>query len=142
MFQKVINIVYSHLIMSFCPECGTKNEPNTAFCSNCGKNLTTNNLGSPEQTNMSNPNMPPTAMPFNSANANFLGIRPPKTTQLKWVQGFNWFNFVFFLLAGFIVILPSLVDDSIDGFVFYFITFPLLICVGITYLLISTIVYN
>ena len=101
--------------MTFCPECGTKNAPNTAFCSNCGKNL---------------------------KNDNFLGMRPPKTTQLKWVQGFNWFNFVFFLLAGSIVILPSLVDDSIDGFFYYLITFPLLICVGITYLLISTLVYN
>ena len=100
--------------MTFCPECGTKNAPNTAFCSNCGK----------------------------LQNHNFLGMSPPKTTQLKWVKGFNWFNFVFFLLAGSIVILPSLVDDSIDSFVFYFITFPLLICVGITYLLISTIVYN
>ena len=121
--------------MSFCLECGSKNGPNTAFCSNCGKNLTTDNLGSPEQTNISNSDMPSTAIPFNSANANFLGIRPPKTTQLKWVQGFNWFNFVLFLLAGSLVILSGLFDNSIQG-IAILIGFPLLFLAGITYLFI------
>ena len=135
MFQKVINIVYTEDIMSFCPECGTKNESNTAFCSNCGKNLKTDNLGSPEQTNMSNPNMPPAAMPFNSANANFLGIRPPKTTQLKWVQGFNWFNFVLFLLAGFGLIFAGFTGgNGLEGL--EFIGYGVLFLAGITYLFI------
>ena len=121
--------------MSFCPECGTKNGPNTAFCSNCGKNLTTDNLGSPEQTNMSNPNMPPAAMPFNSANANFLGIRPPKTTQLKWVQGFNWFGFVLSLLAGFGLVFAGFTGGN-DLAGFEFIGFAVLIFAGINYVFI------
>ena len=135
MFQKVINIDYKLYIMSFCPECGTKNEPNTAFCSNCGKNLKTDNLGSPEQTNMSNSNMPPTAIPFNSANANFMGITTPKTTQLKWVQGFNWFGFVLSLLAGLGLIFAGFTGgNGLEGF--EFIGFAVLIFAGINYIFI------
>ena len=135
MFQKVINIDHNNYIMSFCPECGTKNEPNVAFCSNCGKNLKTDNLGSPEQTNMSNSNMPPTAIPFNSANANFMGIKPPKTTQLKWVQAFNWFGFVLSVLAGIGLIFAGFTGvNELEGF--EFIGFAVLIFAGINYLFI------
>ena len=108
MFQKVINIVYSHIIMSFCPECGTKNEPNTAFCSNCGTLK-----------------IPPTAMPFSSSNTNFTGIRPSKTTV---VVGLILFSF--YLMIN---IYARLVDSSIQGYV-YLIGFPLLFLAGITYL--------
>ena len=123
--------------MSFCPECGTKNEPNTAFCSNCGKNLKTDNLGSPEQTNMSNSNMPPTAIPFNSANANFMGIKPPKTTQLKWVQGFNWFTFVISLLSALGLIFVGLTSSGNDGLEgLEFVGVIVLFFAGINYLFI------
>ncbi|MEK9716163.1 MAG: hypothetical protein VW394_05325, partial [Candidatus Heimdallarchaeota archaeon] len=54
---------------------------------------------------------------------------------LKWVQGFNWFNFVLFLLAGSLVILSGLFDNSIQG-IAYLIGFPLLFLAGITYLFI------
>ena len=107
MLQKVINIVYSHIIMSFCPACGTKNEPNTAFCSNCGTLKM------------------PTAMPFSSSNTNFTGIRLSKTTV---VVGLILFSF--YLLIN---IYARLVDSSIQGYV-YLIGFPLLFLAGITYL--------
>jgi len=135
MFQKVINIVYMVENMSFCPECGTKNEPNTAFCSNCGKNLKSDNLGSPEQTNISNTNIPPSAIPFNPANANLMGMKPLKTTQLKWVQGFNWFGFVLSLLAGIGLIFAGFTgENGLEGF--EFIGFAVLIFAGINYIFI------
>lgn len=121
--------------MSFCPECGTKNEPNTAFCSNCGKNLKSDNLGSPELTNTSNTNIPPTAIPFNPANANLMGMRPPKTTQLKWVQGFNWFSFILFLLAGLGLIFAGFSGDpSLNGL--EFVGLGVLLFAGLNYLFI------
>ena len=124
-------------IMTFCPECGTKNEPNTAFCSNCGKNLKTDNLGSPEQTNMSNPNTSPTAIPFNPANTNFMGMNAPKTTQLKWVQGFNWFTFVISLLSALGLIFVGLTSSGNDGLEgLEFVGVIVLFFAGINYLFI------
>ena len=90
--------------MRFCSECGSKNIQDISFCWKCGNDYKEGK--------------------DSIANSEFLGLKSPKTSQLKLVQSFNWF---YLIISFYLGVVNIFLDEG----------FSLLIFSGILYMLIK-----